>query len=257
MIRRTVSCPLCVLLGALGLVAGAALLMWAGLAQAAHIRQTTETDAAAKLAAAGYPWARLAIDGSTARLVGEAPDAASKSAAMAAAGEMFKPMMGVPGVFATLEDGITARLEPVAAPAPPAAAATQPAAPAAAPAADTCAASFRDVLAKEKIHFVTGSADITPESNAVIDQLAEVARRCARYAVVVEGHTDNRGTDADNLRLSQRRAESVVLALRDRGVSDRQLRAEGFGESRPLRSGDSAAALAANRRIEFRVAGTP
>jgi outer membrane protein OmpA-like peptidoglycan-associated protein len=253
MAQRTLSCPLCALLGALGLVAGAGLLMWAGLAQAGHIRQTTETDAAARLSAAGYPWARLAIDGSTARLVGQAPDAASKTAAMTAAGEMFRPMMGVPGVFATLEDGVTARLEPLPTPTPKPPPAREVAAPA--PAADTCAASLRDVLAKEKILFVTGSAQITAESHAVIDQLAEVARRCARYAIVVEGHTDSRGKDADNQRLSQRRAESVVMALRDRGVTDRQLRAEGFGESRPLKAGDSAAALAANRRIEFRVVG--
>ena len=69
--------------------------------------------------------------------------------------------------------------------------------------------------------------------------------------IQVEGHTDSQG-DADmNQRLSQQRAESVRRYMIDKGVSGDRLEAKGFGESKPLESGDSYEAMAANRRVGF------
>lgn len=67
----------------------------------------------------------------------------------------------------------------------------------------------------------------------------------------VEGHTDDRGADAANLALSQRRAEAVMKYLVNKGVAQSRLEAAGFGETRPLVKNDTPANQAKNRRVEF------
>ena len=65
------------------------------------------------------------------------------------------------------------------------------------------------------------------------------------------GHTDARGNDTNNLRLSEARAKSVLRYLVDRGVEEERLDARGYGEERPIAPNDTPANLARNRRIEF------
>jgi outer membrane protein OmpA-like peptidoglycan-associated protein len=69
--------------------------------------------------------------------------------------------------------------------------------------------------------------------------------------VEVQGHTDERGSEAYNLDLSQRRAQSVVNFLVKDGVAEKRLEAQGYGESQPKIRKSNEQAWAANRRVEF------
>jgi outer membrane protein OmpA-like peptidoglycan-associated protein len=68
------------------------------------------------------------------------------------------------------------------------------------------------------------------------------------YGVLVHGHTDANASDEYNMRLSQRRADMVAGIAQDAGVN--VVESRGFGERRPAQAGTSAAAYAANRRVE-------
>ena len=69
----------------------------------------------------------------------------------------------------------------------------------------------------------------------------------------IEGHTDDRGAAASNLRLSQNRADAVRLELIKRGTDPARLEAVGYGEETPIEDNKTAAGRAANRRTEFSI----
>lgn len=109
----------------------------------------------------------------------------------------------------------------------------------------------------DKIYFNTDSAQLQRRSHAVLDNVAEVLNAHPEIAVIrVEGHTDATGRAEYNMRLSQRRVNSVVRYLSEEGSVDRdRLVPQGFGETRPLvPNAKSKADLARNRRVEFHVA---
>ncbi|MBI4421015.1 MAG: OmpA family protein, partial [Gemmatimonadetes bacterium] len=72
-----------------------------------------------------------------------------------------------------------------------------------------------------------------------------------------EGHADERGTEAYNQRLGQRRAEAVKRFLTAAGVPASRLETASYGETRPLEPGHNERAWAANRRAEFRILSGP
>ena len=109
----------------------------------------------------------------------------------------------------------------------------------------------------DKIYFNTDSAQLQRRSYAVLDNVAEVLNAHPEIAIIrVEGHSDSTGRAEYNMRLSQRRAESVVRYLVEEGeVDDGRLIAQGFGETQPLLpNAKNKAELARNRRVEFHVA---
>ena len=69
----------------------------------------------------------------------------------------------------------------------------------------------------------------------------------------VEGHCDNRGTEAYNIALGERRAESVKNFLVDLGISANRLKTISYGEERPIAMGQDEASWAKNRRAQFMV----
>ena len=69
----------------------------------------------------------------------------------------------------------------------------------------------------------------------------------------VEGHTDDRGSDEYNLKLSDDRAASVMKYLTDHGIAERRLESVGYGETRPIKDNESAEGRKANRRVEFTI----
>jgi len=100
-------------------------------------------------------------------------------------------------------------------------------------------------------------ADILPKAEATLAQVADVIRDRSKGSVRVEGHTDSKGSDAYNQKLSRQRAESVVAWLRkQRGLADSDYVTEGFGASRPVASNtrtdgsDDPAGRQKNRRVE-------
>jgi outer membrane protein OmpA-like peptidoglycan-associated protein len=102
------------------------------------------------------------------------------------------------------------------------------------------------------ILFDTGSAQIRPESNAVLAEIANVLGRNPSWKLSIEGHTDNVGGAAYNLDLSQRRAASVKLALvRDFHIDAGRLTTTGYGLTRPKASNASPEGRQQNRRVEL------
>lgn len=106
------------------------------------------------------------------------------------------------------------------------------------------------------VHFKTNKDIILRKSYNLLDNVATVIGNHSEIEMVeVEGHTDSRGGDAYNKDLSQRRAESVVKYLINKGVDRNRLKAIGYGEENPVGSNDTTSGRAANRRVEFKIIG--
>jgi outer membrane protein OmpA-like peptidoglycan-associated protein len=102
------------------------------------------------------------------------------------------------------------------------------------------------------IFFDTGKATIQDRSFDLLDELGKViAEHPEIKKIRVEGHTDNKGDDLSNLKLSQARAESVAAYLKSHGIDGSRLDAAGFGEMRPIATNDTEDGRAQNRRVEF------
>ncbi|MEK9501319.1 OmpA family protein [Gemmatimonadota bacterium DH-20] len=104
------------------------------------------------------------------------------------------------------------------------------------------------------VNFDVDSDQLRPDSEPALEQILEALQARPALAVAVEGHTDSDATEAYNLDLSQRRAETVVAWLAARGVDAARLTATGVGEARPVADNETAAGKAANRRVEIRPA---
>lgn len=100
-----------------------------------------------------------------------------------------------------------------------------------------------------EVFFDTNSATIKPESYTDLDRAVNLMKTNDRLFGTVEGHTDDRGSDAYNQKLSQRRAEAVRQYLVDKGVPASRLDAVGYGESRPVADNATAEGRAQNRRV--------
>ncbi|MBT8241335.1 MAG: OmpA family protein, partial [Acidimicrobiia bacterium] len=108
-----------------------------------------------------------------------------------------------------------------------------------------------EALELENITFETGSVQITAEGQAILDQVGEVLLTFAQIEVEIQGHTDSQGSAAGNLDLSQRRADSVLAYLVDKGIGAERMTAVGYGEDVPIADNGTAEGRALNRRIEF------
>lgn len=105
-----------------------------------------------------------------------------------------------------------------------------------------------------KIHFATNSAAISSKSHRQLEEIAralnEPSLRSSR--ILIEGHTDNVGSEAYNLELSTKRAESVKRYLVEKfGIDEGRLETRGFGSSRPVASNDTSWGRSQNRRVEL------
>src|SRR5262249_18296237 len=102
------------------------------------------------------------------------------------------------------------------------------------------------------INFEFDSAVIKKDSYYILDAVvAAVNGNPDILLIEVAGHTDERGEDAYNLDLSDRRAASVVKELTAHGVDPKRLQSHGYGEARPVVNEHNEAAWAKNRRVEF------
>ncbi len=105
----------------------------------------------------------------------------------------------------------------------------------------------------EPIQFDTGKATIKPVSFPILDEVVALMKARMDVKIAVHGHTDSVGSDASNLKLSKDRAASVMKYLVDHGISPERLQSEGFGETKPIESNDTAEGRLKNRRVEFKV----
>jgi OOP family OmpA-OmpF porin len=135
------------------------------------------------------------------------------------------------------------REEPKPPPAPP-----PPARPAPPP------APVKEKIVLRGVNFDFDKANIRPDAKVILDEAASILGRNPDVAVSVDGYTDSIGTDAYNMKLSQRRADSVKTYLVGKGVSASRLTTHGFGESNPVASNETKDGRAMNRRVELKVA---
>jgi outer membrane protein OmpA-like peptidoglycan-associated protein len=109
-------------------------------------------------------------------------------------------------------------------------------------------------LSGETLKFDTGKTALKPEGEALLTKLAGVLAKYPENRIAISGHTDNVGKPADNLKLSQGRADSVKGYLMSQGVTARCIvQSMGFGETRPLADNKTADGRAQNRRVELNV----
>jgi lipid-binding SYLF domain-containing protein len=103
----------------------------------------------------------------------------------------------------------------------------------------------------QNVHFATGKADITPDSEVSLGRAAQALKDNPDWKVRVEGFTDSVGSSDANLKLSQDRADAVMNWLTGHGVDGSRLTAKGYGESRPVASNKTDAGRRRNRRVEL------
>jgi OOP family OmpA-OmpF porin len=109
----------------------------------------------------------------------------------------------------------------------------------------------KKTLILEGVNFETGKSTLTPESQTILNGVAESLVANEEIKVQVGGHTDNTGSLALNRRLSKARAEAVRQYLIEKGVPADRLTAAGFGPDRPVASNRTAEGRAQNRRVEL------
>jgi OOP family OmpA-OmpF porin len=103
------------------------------------------------------------------------------------------------------------------------------------------------------LHFETAQAVIQPSSFASLNLVADYLKRKSTMQVEIGGHTDDAGEDSANLKLSKERANAVKLYLISKGVSEKQIIAIGYGETRPVASNSTAVGRQQNRRTEIHI----
>ena len=103
------------------------------------------------------------------------------------------------------------------------------------------------------VTFAVDSTTISPSFRAALDEVAASLQKYPNSLVDVMGHTDSTGSDAYNLDLSRRRAESVANYLTSRGVSRARLETIGYGEQYPRADNTTEQGRALNRRVEIRI----
>ena len=104
---------------------------------------------------------------------------------------------------------------------------------------------------KAGVYFETNKYNLSSNSILALDKLLQIFAEYPETNILIEGHTDDVGTDAYNLGLSQRRAEAVGNYLRNKGLEGNRLIIRWYGESQPKVTNDTKESRALNRRVQF------
>ncbi len=100
------------------------------------------------------------------------------------------------------------------------------------------------------VNFNFDKANILPKYDAQINQVADFMVKYPVYSVMLEGYTDSTGSEAYNLKLSDRRAAAVAKSLINKGVDGKKVSTVGYGESNPVASNKTKEGRALNRRVD-------
>ena len=111
----------------------------------------------------------------------------------------------------------------------------------------------KEKIVLRAVHFDFNKANIRPDARPILDEAARILKERGDIHVVVAGHTDSVGSDAYNMKLSNRRAEAVKRYLVDHGIAASRITSEGFGKREPVASNATAEGRAQNRRVELHV----
>jgi peptidoglycan-associated lipoprotein len=103
----------------------------------------------------------------------------------------------------------------------------------------------------ESVHFTFDSALLSDQAQLILSNKADYLSTHSEVMITVEGHCDERGTDAYNIALGERRAEAVKNFLVDLGISANRLNTISYGEERPITLGQNESSWAKNRRAQL------
>jgi len=105
--------------------------------------------------------------------------------------------------------------------------------------------------------FPSGGTTLSPSARQALGQVADaLVAQPSESKILIEGHTDDRGTDTSNQQLSQARADAVRGFLIERGLPSERVDAVGKGEASPIAGNDTSEGRATNRRVEVVVSGS-
>jgi outer membrane protein OmpA-like peptidoglycan-associated protein len=102
-----------------------------------------------------------------------------------------------------------------------------------------------------KVMYDFNSATIKSEAYPMLEEAVLILKENPEMKVEIDGHTDNKGSAAYNMTLSERRAKSVKKYFVDKGVEAERLTTKGFGFTKPAASNDTKEGRAKNRRVEL------
>jgi outer membrane protein OmpA-like peptidoglycan-associated protein len=101
------------------------------------------------------------------------------------------------------------------------------------------------------INFDINKADIKPESTGTINAIVGILKSNPELKFEIQGHTDNSGVAANNLTLSQKRADEVKKQITALGIDATRLTTKGYGDTKPISDNGTPEGKANNRRVEF------
>jgi OmpA-OmpF porin, OOP family len=107
------------------------------------------------------------------------------------------------------------------------------------------------VLTLGDVLFETGKSVLLPGAMGTVTRLAAFLKEHPEKSLLIEGHTDSRGSDSYNLDLSRNRAASVYSALIAQGISSERMKTHGYGKSNPIADNNSETGRQQNRRVEI------
>lgn len=113
--------------------------------------------------------------------------------------------------------------------------------------------SAGEIITLRNLFFNTASAELLPESVTELNKAVELLQSNKNIKVQINGHTDNIGSESENLQLSVNRALAVENYLVQAGIAADRLSHKGFGESQPVDTNDTEAGRANNRRTELEI----
>ncbi len=116
-----------------------------------------------------------------------------------------------------------------------------------------CPIEVGETIRINNIFFEFAKADLKAESYPELDRVVKFLNTNSSISIQISGHTDNVGSEADNLKLSDARAASVVTYLTSKGIDAPRLTSKGYGKSKPVASNDNDEGRAMNRRVEFTI----
>jgi len=197
---------------------------------ATGLTDATAVSALLPALAIGAGDASVRYDGGTVTLTGQVPDQATKATVARAAAK------AVPGAVIANQ---------LAIPAPPKSTVSEP--------CRTLQTRLSEFTRQHKINFLSGTSIVNDASKPTVVKVAGLLKSCTTAFVEVAGHTDDLGSPASSLPLSERRAAEVKTELVRLGVAANHLHANGYGEAFPIAPNTTAAGRIANRRAEIRV----
>jgi outer membrane protein OmpA-like peptidoglycan-associated protein len=105
----------------------------------------------------------------------------------------------------------------------------------------------------DNVHFDFGKTTLRPESFGELEELVSYLKNKDEVRVEIAGHTDNVGNDADNLKLSQQRADAIRNYVIKKGIQPLRVISKGYGATQPVADNDTEDGRQLNRRTEVRI----